>query len=118
MTNEEYTKFLNEITTNANSIMKTKNGKYSNGNDPLHNFHEGANISGMTTAQTAWGYATKHFIALRDMIHDNDFSDIKDVKEKCSDLINYIRFIYVIANEENISKGSNTSNNDTEPHIK
>lgn len=81
-----------------------KNAKYAPGDDCLHNFNAGAEIMGGTTAQTCWGYLTKHLVALRDMVERDDFSDKADLLEKCQDTINYICFLWCIGNEEN-SKG-------------
>lgn len=67
--------------------------------DALHNFASGADIGGCTEAQACWGYLVKHLVALRDKIKNNDFSNKDDLKEKCQDSINYIRFIWAIAHE-------------------
>lgn len=72
---------------------------YSAPDDALHNFASGADIGGCTEAQACWGYLVKHLVALRDKIKNNDFSDKDDLKEKCQDSINYIRFIWAIAHE-------------------
>jgi hypothetical protein len=81
-----------------------KNSKYAPGDDCLHNFNVGADIMGGTPAQACWGYLTKHLVALRDKVERNDFKDREDLLEKCQDSINYICFLWCIANEEN-SKG-------------
>ena len=72
---------------------------YSAPTDALHNFASGADIGGCTEAQACWGYLVKHLVALRDKIKNNDFSNKDDLKEKCQDSINYIRFIWAIAHE-------------------
>ena len=72
---------------------------YGAPNDALHNFASGADIGGCTEAQACWGYLVKHLVALRDKIINNDFSNKNDLKEKCQDSINYIRFIWAIAHE-------------------
>lgn len=91
---------LDELDGNSLDTLKKKNAKYSSEYDCLHNFNAGADIMGSTPAQCAWGYLTKHLTALRDMIVENDFSDREDFLEKCQDSINYIRFIWLIGNEE------------------
>ena len=72
---------------------------YSAPADALHNFASGAKIGGCTEAQACWGYLVKHLVALRDKIKNNDFANKDDLKEKCQDSINYIRFIWAIAHE-------------------
>ena len=55
---------------------------------------------GRTPAQTALGYATKHWVALVDKVERDDFSNKEDLMEKIQDLINYLSFIWVIANDD------------------
>jgi hypothetical protein len=101
MTSTKFSQLLDELDNESFRTLKEKNAKYSvsfNG-DCLHNFKSGADILGGTPAQACWGYLTKHLTALRDMVDSNDFTDISDVKEKCQDSINYIRFLWCIAND-------------------
>lgn len=91
---------LNELDNNSLETLIQKNAKYAIENDRLHNFNAGADISGGTAAQACWGYLTKHLVALRDMVLENDFHDRDDFMEKCQDSINYIRFLWCIGNEE------------------
>ena len=100
MTREQFEKLLDELDGQSLETLKAKNAKYSSDNDVLHNFNAGAEIMGTTPAQCAWGYATKHLVALRDKIQKDDFSDREDLLEKCQDTINYIRFIWCLANQE------------------
>ena len=100
MTHETLEKLLNELDTGSRRTLIEKNRKYSDTADALHNFAAGGEIIGGTAAQACWGYLAKHLTALRDKVKRNDFNDIKDVKEKCQDSINYIRFLWCIANEE------------------
>lgn len=98
----DFNAFVLELNDATDRIMIAKNeGQYAKGDDDkLHNFHAGAEINGSTPAQACWGYLTKHLVALRDKVQRNDFSDRDDLKEKCMDSINYIRFIWLLGNEE------------------
>lgn len=97
----DFNAMMRELNDAANAILVAKNGNYSKGDDDkLHNFHAGAEINGSTPAQACWGYLTKHLVALRDKVMRNDFSDRDDLMEKCVDSINYIRFIWLLGNEE------------------
>lgn len=96
MTNDEFAKCLEEIDQASKCTLSAKNEKYQKNDNPIHNFEEGAKISGMTPAQTCWGYLTKHLTALRDKVMKDDFDDAEDLLEKCQDSINYIKFIYAI----------------------
>lgn len=100
MKREVFEKLLDELDGNSLSTLKQKNSMYASSDDCLHNFESGADIIGGTAAQCAWGYMTKHLVALRDKVERNDFSDRNDLLEKCQDIINYIRFIWLIGNEE------------------
>ena len=83
-----------------NTLLE-KNAGYARGSDDaLHNFKAGAEIIGGTPAEAAWGYMTKHLVALRDKVKRNDFHDLMDLEEKCQDIINYTAIIYAIGVEE------------------
>ena len=99
MSREQFERLLDELDGQSLETLKTKNARYSSDDDVLHNFNAGAEIMGVTPAQCAWGYATKHLVALRDKILKDDFSDRDDLLEKCQDIINYIRFIWCLANQ-------------------
>ena len=99
MTHERFEQLLDELDGESLTTLKDKNRMYSAPDDALHNFASGAEIGGCTEAQACWGYLVKHLVALRDKIINNDFSNKDDLKEKCQDSINYIRFIWAIAHE-------------------
>ena len=99
MTHERFEQLLDELDGESLTTLKAKNRMYSAPTDALHNFASGAEIGGCTEAQACWGYLVKHLVALRDKIINNDFSNKDDLKEKCQDSINYIRFIWAIAHE-------------------
>ena len=99
MTHERFEQLLDELDGESLTTLKAKNRMYSAPTDALHNFASGADIGGCTEAQACWGYLVKHLVALRDKIKNNDFSNKNDLKEKCQDSINYIRFIWAIAHE-------------------
>ena len=102
MTNEVFSEHIKHIKNYSMDVLIDKNSNYSKGDtDALHNFVAGAAIAGCTPAQAAWGYATKHLVALRDKIQRNDFSDLADLEEKCCDIINYVAIIYAIGVDEN-----------------
>lgn len=112
MNTETFNKLLDELDGDSLETLKQKNAKYASPDDCLHNFDSGAEIMGGTPAQCAWGYMTKHLTALRDKVDKNDFSDRDDLLEKCQDIINYIRFIWLIGNEENQNKTNDNSFDD------
>ena len=95
---------LDELDGNSLETLKTKNTRYSSNGDSLHNFRKGAEVAGCTPAQACWGYLTKHLVALRDMVQNDDFSNREDFLEKCQDTINYIRFLWCIGNDKSDKK--------------
>lgn len=100
MNHERFEKLMRELDGNSMETLLAKNAKYAPGDDALHNFHSGGDVFGGTAAQACWGYLTKHLVALRDKVQNNDFHDREDLLEKCQDSINYIRFLWCIGNEE------------------
>ena len=104
MTKQVFEQLIEEIRAESLDTLVQKNGRYNQGGDKLHNFYDGADIMGGTAAQAAWGYMTKHLVALRDMIDRNDFTNRADFMEKCTDAINYICLIWCIGNEENTKR--------------
>lgn len=107
MSHEVFGQLLDELDGDGNEVLKVKNARYSAPDDALHNFRAGANFTGLTPAQTCWGYMSKHLIALKDMIDRNDFSNREDFMEKCKDPINYLRILWAIGNDEEYWKNQN-----------
>ena len=100
MTHDQFNRLVDELENTRVKTLKEKNARYSQPDDALHNFDEGAKIMSCTSAQCAWNYATKHIIALRDMVLTNNFSNRDDVLEKIQDIQNYLTFIWCISEEE------------------
>ena len=101
MTNEFFRENIDFIRQQSLDILLQRNGNYAKGSDDaLHNFTAGADIAGCTPAQAAWGYVTKHLVALRDKIQRNDFSNVDDLEEKCCDIINYTAILDTIGIDE------------------
>lgn len=99
MNHDRFAELIKELDGDSAETLINKNKMYSNEDDALHNFNEGADIFGGTAVDACWGYLTKHLVALRDMVKRNDFSNREDFKEKCQDSINYIRILWTIGNE-------------------
>lgn len=107
MTREDFNEYITHIREVSLDTLQKKNAEYSKGSDnPIHNFVLGGKMMDGTAAQAAWGYMTKHLVALYDKVDRNDFSDLDDLEEKCQDIINYIAFIYAIGRDEHSSRYS------------
>ena len=100
MNHERFKALILELDGDSTATLLAKNAKYAPGDDALHNFHSGGDVFGGTAALACWGYLTKHLVALRDKVQNNDFHDREDLLEKCQDTINYVRFLWCIGNEE------------------
>ena len=116
MSHEVFGQLLDELEGDGTNVLKEKNGRYSAPDDALHNFRAGANFTGLTPAQTCWGYMSKHLIALKDMVDRNDFSNREDFLEKCKDPINYLRILWAIGNDEEYWKNRHAKVDVSERH--
>ena len=116
MNHKEFENLIDELEEDSLNTLKKKNSKYAPCDDALRNFHVGADIMGVTTGECVWGYATKHISSLRDRIQRNDWNDLEDVKEKIQDTINYLRFLWCVANEEVNNINKTEENNDEEDY--
>lgn len=116
MITEQFNKLIDELEGSSVKTLKEKNARYSSNGDCLHNFNSGADIMGGTSAQACWGYLTKHLVALRDMVENDNFTNREDFLEKCQDSINYIRFLWCIGNDRLSRKTINYSEH-TPRHI-
>ena len=101
MRHQDFSRAITLIRDASLETLLQRNANYSRGSDDaLHNFAAGAEIVGGTPAQAAWGYMTKHLVALRDKVQRDDFHDMDDLLEKCQDVINYTAIIFAIAADQ------------------
>lgn len=115
MTNEKFRECIDHIREYSLDTLLAKNALYAKNSDSaLHNFQCGAAIDDSTPAQAAWGYLTKHLVALRDKVKRNDFSDLADLEEKCCDIINYVAILYAIGCNEAERVDSEEAESDVE----
>ena len=113
MDRKTFEKLVNEIRSASLDTLVERNfgtNGYAKGDNvsAIHNFEEGGKFlrDGGTPAEAAWSYMVKHLIALRDRVNNNDFEDLEEIKERCSDIINYTCIIWCIANEKNEKQNS------------
>lgn len=102
---------IEELEKASEKTLTIKNSRYASQKDAIHNFKAGGEIIGGTPAQACWGYMSKHLVALRDMVDNDDFSNREDFMEKCQDIMNYIRFLWCIGNEQNINNQNEKEKN-------
>lgn len=99
MTNERFNELIDQLEANRAQILKDRQAIYAS-KDALHNFRIGARIDNSTMAKTAWHYCKKHMVSLLDRIERDDWSNLNDTLEKITDIMNYLDFIWCIANDQ------------------
>jgi len=97
MTQKEFDETAKRFEDNCSSILSSRTTQYQTATDPLYNFEVGADITGMTAMQTCWAYMSKHLAAVRKKVVTNDVSDMDDWLEKCTDIANYAKLLYITA---------------------
>lgn len=83
-----------------NTLIK-KNKEYAPNDDPLNNFKEGAEMSGLPEEQVLYMYCLKHLVSLRDIVFGNVDANLDMIKEKTGDIINYMVLLNCIYEEKN-----------------
>lgn len=89
MTNDDFEKLFDAAVKAERELMITKAADYAGGGDRLWNFRSGAGITGLTPAQTLWGYLSKHLASIRDIARGRKVTR-ETLREKCGDARNYI----------------------------
>lgn len=75
----------------ATLVIKAK--EYARGDDRLHNFKRGAQMSNQTPERVLQGFLLKHQISLMDILDDiekGNFPNPSVIDEKIGDIINYM----------------------------
>ena len=81
-------------------VLTTKASVYESSKDRLHNFKDGAFLTGQTPAQYALSLMTKHQIAIRDKINANEELSSGFIAEKFGDVINYMLLLEALVAEK------------------
>lgn len=93
MNTKEFNKVVNQTLDHCKKTLISKSDEYSTEDDKLHNFNEGARITGRTREQVLYGFALKHHISINDIrenIAKGELPTIEMVEEKFGDAINYL----------------------------
>lgn len=72
------------------SVLKSKAGEYSKGNDRLHNFKVAAMARGITPLQALDGMMLKHEVCYLDLVSGRTKPTKEFIDEKIGDFINYL----------------------------
>lgn len=107
MNSEQFDTLVKERCEKISFTLSVKAREYVRGDDRLHNFNRGAEISGITRERVLHGFMLKHFISYLDMLDDIDNNNIPSdeiVNEKIGDIINYFILLEASLKDRNNTK--------------
>lgn len=90
---KEFKKVVNDSVERILDVFLEKTVEYSRNDNALHNFEEGAKISGRLREQVLYGFSLKHTISINDMregLIQGAIPSREMVEEKFTDAINYL----------------------------
>ena len=100
MNRNEFNVSVNNTLKRCEDTLIKKNKEYATNDDPLNNFKEGSEMSGLIMEQVLFMYCLKHLVSLRDIVFGKVEADTTMIREKTGDIINYM----VLLNAINDSK--------------
>lgn len=86
------------------NTLSVKAKEYVRGEDRLHNFNRGAEISGISRERVLHGFMLKHFISYLDILDDIDKGKAPSddlIDEKIGDIINYFILLEASVKDKN-----------------
>jgi hypothetical protein len=103
MTNEEFSRIVEERMSKIRKTLITKASEYATGGDRLYNFKRGSEITKEHPCQVCIGYMTKHLVSLLDLVEDlvNEKHDrVKSLlEEKLGDTLVYLFLLEALMKE-------------------
>lgn len=117
-----YEKSIDELMENTEKVWNEKSVMYASNDDLGANFRTSALLNGLTPIKVTWLYASKHISALNNLTSKTQFTkeELEDIKEKCTDIQNYLKHVYAQAcemtydvNEEKEEKPKKTTTRKT-----
>ena len=93
MKKDFFKEVLDDTLKSIQKTMGVKAMEYIRNNNAMHNFDEGAKISGQIREKVLFGFALKHHISINDMRNDIEAGKLPSedsVNEKFGDAINYL----------------------------
>lgn len=96
---EIYDKSIENTLERCRQTLIKKNQEYAPEFDPLNNFKEGAEVSGLTEEQVLFMYMTKHLVSIRDIVFGKVPANRELIREKTGDIINYLVLYNAILDE-------------------
>jgi len=89
MTNEQFLIELESAFLRSKQILNKKEKEYSEGVDRFDQFKKVAILNNVSPTEALWGMASKHVTSIADMCKDPKMYDLKQWREKLTDLRNY-----------------------------
>lgn len=96
MNRNEFNVSVNNTLKRCEDTLIKKNKEYAPNDDPLNNFKEGSEMSGLTMEQVLFMYCLKHLVSLRDIVFGKVEADTEMIREKTGDIINYMVLLNAI----------------------
>ena len=99
MTDNEFTKMIEEVFKTCSMIMTTKKENYATNINRFHNFDERSKINNLPPVQIAFSDFTKHFQAFKDKLYGITINNKYEIlpialyDENIIDMINYLVLI-------------------------
>jgi len=87
---EEFEQIFERQVQQSRDVLVTKAREYASDTDRLHNFKVAAGFQGRTAEQALWGFATKHFVSISDMVRNGGHYPAEVWDEKLGDALNYL----------------------------
>lgn len=101
MNRGEFNNSVNNTLKRCENTLVKKNKEYAPNDDPLNNFREGSEMSGMSMEQVLFMYCLKHLVSLRDIVFEKVPSNTELLREKTGDIINYMVLLNAINDSKN-----------------
>ena len=100
MNSKDFEQVVSDQIKYSLDLLLSKGNEYSTEGDKLIAFKKAAALQSITPKQALFGMASKHFVSLGDMIHDDsDYSEHRWT-EKITDSINYLLLLNALVREE------------------
>lgn len=107
MKQEEFNLVVEETVNSLKELLRVKGGEYAGSEDRLANFKRGAALTGVTTLQVAFIYASKHYDGIASYVKDPTRESSEPIEGRFDDLINYCILMKAVVREgKSVPKGA------------
>lgn len=89
MTNEEFQLHLRDAFLRSQRLLMKKEKEYSEGQDRLDQFKKVGAMNNIEPTEALWGMVSKHITSIATMVKSPTMYNLKQWREKVTDLRNY-----------------------------